>query len=660
MTLSYVLYTNQTGTGPFNFTFPYISTAHVKVEKNGTLLTLGTNYTLSTSPTPQITLTAALVATDTLRIFRETPGRSAAPNNAPLVDFTDGSVLTAADLDKNTQQLLYLVQESDDTGSGALGPTLDDLNWDAASKQIKNVAAPSTPLDAANKQYVDSLALYGVNQPSGQAWDLVGNGTSQYPLTGPVPAAADPQLFIVEVGGALQHPGTNYSITQSSGNYFLQLTEVVNSPTKIRVRNLGVSRGTVSGSTLTVDGATLAIDMLNNRVGIGTTTPHSDLNVHGSATTSRIQLTNTTTGNAGAGDGLSVETSGNNGYLWNYEAGPVIFGTSNADRGRIDASGNIVLGATSPASGYRLDVNGNVTVGAGTDIAPNASGDGQLRLEGNGYNGYATLDGNGLHIGHTSSGRVITLDINEAEAIRVGTNGNIGVGRTDTPVPITINNNVADTSTSDNVANQVRLYDAADAVYGFGISSGSLNISANQGSTGEISFWTGGTDSVAPSRRITIPSGSAGIRFPATPALSANANTLDHYEEGRHTILPAHVGGVTTAGSYNLVANADYITYTRIGNRVFYDFFLTCGGVNTTGAGHFRVTNLPFNCVASSWASCYYAAISGITAVNVLVQLSGTEAYFYYVTTAGVNPAAMPITSFVSTTNLRFSGNIRV
>lgn len=661
MALSYVLYTNQTGTGPFNFTFPYISTAHIKVEKNGTLLTVGTHYTVSTSPTPQVTMLSALVATDTLRIFRETPGRAVAPNNVPLVDFTDGSVLTAADLDKNTQQLLYLVQESDDTGSGALGPTLDDLNWEAASKQIKNVAVPTANGDAVNKQYVDTLALYGVNQTSGQAWDLVGNGGSQYPLTGPVPSAADPELFIVEVGGALQHPGTNYSITQSGGNYFLQLTENVSSPTKIRVRNLGVSRGTISGSTITVDGSTLAVDMANNRVGIGTTTPQNNLNVHSSTSVGRIQLTNSTTGNAAAGNGLTVENSGNNGYLWNYENGALQFATNNATRFTILADGRVGIATTAPVAGYQLDVNGSLTVGAGTDVSPNASGDGQLRLEGNGYNGYATLDGNGLHIGHTSAGRVITFDINEAEKVRITLDGNLAVGRTDSDVPITIKNNVApNTTTSDNVANQVRLYDATNAVYGFGVSGGSLNIAANSGATGEISFWTGGTDSTAPSQRLVIPAGSAGIRFPATAALSSDSTTFDDYREGIHTIASAHLVGATTAGSYNLAAGTQ-IVYTRIGNRVIFDAYLTVSSVTTAGTGTAKIINAPFSnaITGGGWYPCYFGTL-GTTAITVYAYWIGSEINFYQSAAAATALSSLPITSFIANTNIRFSGTIRV
>mgnify|MGYP001318549485 CR=1 FL=1 len=58
---------------------------------------------------------------------------------------------------------------------------------------------------------------------------------------------------------------------------------------------------------------------------------------------------NTVTGDAET-DGLYVGTDGsNNGYLYNYEAGQLIFGTSNAQRMLIDSSGKVGIGTTTPA-----------------------------------------------------------------------------------------------------------------------------------------------------------------------------------------------------------------------------------------------------------------------------------------------------------------------
>lgn len=643
MALSYVLYTNQTGTGPFNFTFPYISTAHIKVEKNGTLLTLGTHYTISTSPTPQVTMLSALVATDTLRIFRETPGRAAAPNNVPLVDFTDGSVLTAADLDKNTQQLLYLVQESDDTGSGALGPTLDDLNWEAASKQIKNVAVPTANGDAVNKQYVDTLALYGVNQTSGQAWDLVGDGTNQYILQSPTPSAADPELFIVEIGGVLQHPVTNYTITQGGGNFYVQFTANVAASTAIRVRNLGVSRGTISGSTITVDGSTLAVDMANNRVGIGTTTPQNNLNVHSSTSVSRIQVTNSTTGNAAAGDGVTLENSGNEAYVWNYENGGLQFGTNNAARMTILADGKVGVGTTSP--NYNFGLN---SAGASSTI---------IHLT-NGTTGSGVGDGLKLYTDNTGTAVLwneeatpMIFGTSGIERARIATGGSIGVG---TAAPQTLLHvhsstnssriSVSNSTTSASASRGMSLQAEGGTGYLWNYENGSILLGTNNATQVTVTN-TGVVDLAA-----------GQIKFPATANLSGDANTLDHYAEGTHTIADAHLRGNTTAGSYTLSNNT--IRYTRIGNRIFGNCWVGLNSIVTAGAGQLKITNLPFTALDSHWSSGYFAGITA--AIQVQVQITGAEIYFYVLTAAGANPSAFPPSYLTASSQFRFDFNVRV
>jgi hypothetical protein len=78
-----------------------------------------------------------------------------------------------------------------------------------------------------------------------------------------------------------------------------------------------------------------------------------------------------------------------------------------------------------------------------------------------------------------------------------------------------------------------------------------------------------------------------GITFPATQVPSADANTLDDYEEGTWTPV---VAGSSTAGTgtYTLQEGV----YTKIGNMVI----VNCGVTWTahTGTGDLTITGLPF------------------------------------------------------------------
>jgi hypothetical protein len=82
-------------------------------------------------------------------ISRETPLLNA------LVDFVDGSTLTAADLDTAVLQLLYGLQEAkDDTDAGINFTT---LGLDASNNPIINVQDPTNLQDAVTKNYADGL-----------------------------------------------------------------------------------------------------------------------------------------------------------------------------------------------------------------------------------------------------------------------------------------------------------------------------------------------------------------------------------------------------------------------------------------------------------------------------------------------------------------------
>lgn len=80
--------------------------------------------------------------------------RRSTPIGERLVDFTNGSELTEEDLDTDSLQAFYGVQEAYDESSALLG-TDNEGNIDAGNIWIRNVPDPVLDEDAANKRYVD-------------------------------------------------------------------------------------------------------------------------------------------------------------------------------------------------------------------------------------------------------------------------------------------------------------------------------------------------------------------------------------------------------------------------------------------------------------------------------------------------------------------------
>jgi hypothetical protein len=93
------------------------------------------------------------------------------------------------------------------------------------------------------------------------------------------------------------------------------------------------------------------------------------------------------------------------------------------------------------------------------------------------------------------------------------------------------------------------------------------------------------------------------ITFSATQVPSANANTLDDYEEGTWT--PAIAGG-TTAGTYTYEAARTGGKYTKVGNLVTVWGVVRIVAITSAGTGTLKITGLPFTSgsgLAPSWAN---------------------------------------------------------
>lgn len=144
-------------TRQFQIPFPYVKKDHIVVSLNqiaNTNFVYINDTTIEFSPlnsvaTNEQETTGAPKTGIEILISRETPLLNA------LVDFVDGSTLTASDLDTAVLQLLYGLQEAkDDTDAGINFTT---VGLDASNNPIINVQNPTNAQDAATKNYADGL-----------------------------------------------------------------------------------------------------------------------------------------------------------------------------------------------------------------------------------------------------------------------------------------------------------------------------------------------------------------------------------------------------------------------------------------------------------------------------------------------------------------------
>jgi hypothetical protein len=175
--------------------------------------------------------------------------------------------------------------------------------------------------------------------------------------------------------------GMLFSANRTTGG----LTDVAGVAGTITDITNGAYKGALTFSTASnaAPAERMRIDSTGN-VGIGTTTPQSGLHVHSSGTASTISITDTATGST-ASDGFVIAFQDSLGAaVINRESTPLLFGTSNAERLRIDSAGNVGIGTTSPSAA--LDVKG-----AGSSASSYGFG---VRNSGDNYSFTVRDDGN--------------------------------------------------------------------------------------------------------------------------------------------------------------------------------------------------------------------------------------------------------------------------
>jgi hypothetical protein len=138
------------------------------------------------------------------------------------------------------------------------------------------------------------------------------------------------------------------------------------------------------------------------------------------------------------------------------------------------------------------------------------------------------------------------------------------------------------------------------------------------------------TGTLTVSGLITATAGQ--VAFPATQNASANANTLDDYEEGTWTPVVTFA----TPGNLSVAYTTQVGYYTKIGRMVLAtNVIVTSTFTHTTASGICQVTGLPFTSITTTSFNAYGTILwQGITKANytqwvaVVAPNSTTIIYF--------------------------------
>ena len=251
------------GDTQFSFTnndLEYLETAHLSLEVTNTssgstitiLQTADPTFTVSVvSGTTTINYSSVVsqfpLSANRIRVNRTTPSSNL------LTQFSNASLLRAEDLNNNSNQIFYVLQEQIDKGLGSL-VLLPSNKYDASNRQIINLADATDSSGAVNFGQVSALIGATGNSPSvAQNWEFSlgtgGSGTydagenkTSYTLD-PTAASTINETFIVEIAGVIQRPSTDFNV---NGNIIdilgVDLTHSDYTGDKMVIQNFGLSR----------------------------------------------------------------------------------------------------------------------------------------------------------------------------------------------------------------------------------------------------------------------------------------------------------------------------------------------------------------------------------------------------------------------------------
>ena len=327
----------------------------------------------------------------------------------------------------------------------------------------------------------------------------------------------------------------------------------------------------------------------------------------------------------------------------------------------ISVTGTVKINNTSSVGDYNGGADdmliGTHSGNHGMTILSGTSNGGYIMFSDNNGGGTNAYRG---QIEYAHSSDYMRFMTNSAEALRIDSNKMLGLGVT----PKTQNTfNAIELGLAGFLGSQTgakTIEMASNAYYNSGWKYRAADVASQyyqyQGYHAFTSASSGSADgAISFSEKLRILSGG-GITFNGD---TATANALDDYEEG--TFAPQYSGD-SGAGNYGYARQAG--KYTKIGNTVYYSFYITTNVVNANASGNLIITGLPFTSGSNNeyyqGASIgYYASWNNTYPSHALCDVNNTRLYIYK-THANTNIQHAVPTDVTNGTSLIVSGHYHV
>ena len=254
---------------------------------------------------------------------------------------------------------------------------------------------------------------------------------------------------------------------------------------------------------------------------------------------------------------------------------------------------------------------------------------------------YATTSTNNTIIGNSSLSSVGLIDSTRNTVLGYNA-GNSLISLRDSVI-IGSNNG----STINGTTGSIIISDGAGNIRIQADSTGLVTVPGNLSVNGNTILGNASGDIITTSGSLSVLNN---IKFPAVQVASADANTLDDYEEGSWT--PAFSGSTATNFSY-ASRNAKY---TKIGNRVYINGIISLSSTGSS-AGTLTIGGLPFTSdtpLMSVFSGDMYNFSAGITG-SINCGLGSTTSLVLYKYVGG-NRTTVSVTELKNNSEYVFSG----